>query len=218
MDRNLLFVVPSTIHISTNPLSYAAVRSAFSSDERAEQTLQTITSIRNRVPGAKILLIETGSQHHLPYNIEALVDKYLYLGNRSLVRNVTDGPYKGLGEVVSLYLAHRWILSFGADYYFKLSGRYHLNEQFLTANWSSDSYTGKAYFERRMSGTYTVLYGFPARLYANWRASLRGCIPTLQQGQSVELIQPHLWQKPVQHLSTLGVSGWISPSGLPISL
>ncbi|MBW9234867.1 hypothetical protein JQK62_22065, partial [Leptospira santarosai] len=122
-----------------------------------------------------------GLKRNLPYNIENKVDKYLYLGNEKEIRDAADGPYKGLGEVLGRYLADRWIRSFNADYYFKLSGRYYLNKEFNMNDWTADGYTGRDYF----GGLYTVLYGFPNRLYENWRYSLKQSIPTLLQAESL---------------------------------
>ena len=211
---NALFIISSAIYITTNPLCYTPNRSAFSAEERALQTLKTIQSIRDAMPNSQILLIEMGLKKELPYNIEGLVDKYLFLGNRKLVREAADGPFKGLGEAIGLYLGSSKISQFNADYYFKLSGRYYLDEHFQVNDWKVDSYTAKDYY----GGLFTVLYGFPARLYQNWRLSLKESMPVLLQGESIELIQAHYLEKPINYLNRIGASGWESHSGSFVSL
>lgn len=214
MENKVLFIISSAISITTHPLSYSAIRSTFSLEERAKQTLHTIHSIRTAMPNAKILLIETGNQKDLPYKIEDEVDQYLYLGNKQIIRNAVDGPYKGLGEVLGLYLANRWIRKFDAEYYFKISGRYFLNDEFHAKYWMKEGYSGKVYY----GNFYTVLYGFPNPLYHNWRYSLRQSISGLVKGEALESAFPRYFNHPIFYKERLGVSGFISHSGEFVSL
>jgi hypothetical protein len=214
MNREILFIVSSAIYITSKPLCYSPDRSAFNAEERAQQTLKTIESIRTTVPNAKILLIEMGLIKNLPYNMENMVDKYLYLGDKKEIREAADGPFKGLGEAMGLYLANESISSFNADYYFKISGRYYLNKEFNINNWIADGYTGRDYY----GGLFTVLYGFPKRLYENWRNSLKESFPILLQGESIEIIQAKHLEKPFYYLSKMGVSGWEAHSGSVVIL
>ncbi len=57
-----VFCITSVIHTSTNPLSYTNTRSIYTPSQRLSQTLETISSIRNNIPGAYILVIE-GNKH-----------------------------------------------------------------------------------------------------------------------------------------------------------
>ncbi|MHC0036669.1 hypothetical protein [Pseudoneobacillus sp. C159] len=209
MKKNRLFIITSVIYSTTNKLCYTPIRSVFSAEERARHTIMTIESIKRAVPDSKILLIELGLQRGLPYNIEGMVDKYLYLGDREDIREAVDSPYKGLGEAIGLLEANEWIKSFDADYYFKISGRYYLNENFDLNHWNSDGYSGKDYY----GGIFTVLYGFPKRLYENWRFSLKESIPILLQAESLELIQAVYLEKPLYYSKIIGISGWESHSG-----
>lgn len=214
MENKTLFIVSSAISITSNPLSYSSIRSSFTAVERARHTLNTILSIRAAMPNAKILLIETGRQKELPYQLEEIVDKYVYLGNKQIIRHAVDGPYKGLGEALGLYLANRWIRQFNTDYYFKISGRYFLNDEFTATNWTGDGYSGKYFY----GNFYTVFYGFPDRLYNNWRSALKLCIPELLRGEALESALPRNFEHPVFCQTKLGVSGCISHSGEFVSL
>lgn len=217
MNRKILFIVSSAIYITSNPLSYSTIRSAFNAEVRAQQTVKTIKSIRNKVPGAQILLIEMGLKKDLPYNIDKMVDLYLYLGNEKEIREAADGPFKGFGEAKGLYLADPWIRSFQADYYFKISGRYYLNKQFNLNNWQADEFTLRENCNN-CGGLFTVLYGFPNRLYKNWRNSLKEIFPILLQGDAIESFLTKYLEKPFHYLSELGVSGWVAPSGNVVNL
>lgn len=214
MERKTLFIITSVINCTTNPLSYASKRSIFSIDDRAKQTLKTIESIRTNVPDSKILLIELGFKKDLPYNIESLVDHYLYLGHKKIIRRAADGPFKGLGEALGLYLGDRAIQSFQADYYYKISGRYYLDENFNETDWNSETYTAR----RQLGGICTVLYGFPKHLYQNWRSSLKESIPSLLKAQSLEAVQARYLEQPINYLTHVGVSGQLSVTGKFMSL
>lgn len=212
MPQHIVFVVSSIIHCSTNPLSYSQVRTVFTPEERAKQTIHTIESIRLKVPEASILLVETGLEH-APVQVRGRVDRYLYIGNRRLVRQAADGPHKGYGEAVSLVLANRQIQSLQPDYCFKLSGRYFLNEHFQIANWNQNYFTAK-----KGPGWFsTTLYGFPFSQYGLWRSSLKKAIPFLRQGEAIENAMWRLFPD-AHHIETLGVSGIVAPWNLPVTL
>ena len=56
-----IFLITSTIRFSENPLSYSHSRSVFSAEERLEQTLHSIKSIRTNIPDAIIILLENSN-------------------------------------------------------------------------------------------------------------------------------------------------------------
>lgn len=204
-----LFIISSAIDVSKNPLCYTSVRTVFSVYDRAKQTIQTIESIRSKMPEAKILMVESGIGNQLPYGIKSMVDGYLFLGENKEMREASDGPYKGLGEAMSLYLADPIIRTFDADYFFKLSGRYYLDDAFNPDAWKNDGYTGRFY-----AGVMTtVLYGFPKRLYPDWHAALKKSYPALLRGESLENALPRELEQKFISIPRIGASGWISHSG-----
>ena len=129
------FIITSVIYPKPGKqVQYNGIRSIFSPEERAEQTLRTVESIRLKVPGAKIILVESGLQEILPYELAKKVDQYSYVGNKKLVRWSCDSKQKSLGEIMMLYYAMKKF-KFPADFYFKISGRYFLNEEFNLRDW-----------------------------------------------------------------------------------
>lgn len=214
MERNTLFIISSAIYITEKPLSYTPTRTVFSAEERGRQTLDTILSIRKALPNSKIMLIEMGLEKALPCHVEYIVDKYLYLGNKKIIRDAVDGPYKGYGEALGLYLANPWILRFNADYYFKISGRYYLNNEFTLSDWQNDGYSAKG-----GNGVfYTAFYGFPHRIYADWRQALKKSTPGLLRGEAIENALPRYLTEPVFYKRKIGLSGNISHSGELVAL
>ena len=102
----------------------------FSTEQRINQTLKTISTIRDKIPEAHIVMIEGG--HIEPTEKERfskLVD-HLFLTD---VTGMTKSP--GEGTLLYLYLISDHFKSLkDVETVSKLSGRYYLNEYF---NWNS---------------------------------------------------------------------------------
>jgi len=109
----------------------------YTTEQRLDQTLTSITSIRKHIPDAKILLIDgTPSTRQIPHALSRLRDKVDFLCCPENPEYFVDHAYKGLGEM--------WLLRQGIQYLrenhpsllptaqaiFKLSGRYRLHDQF----------------------------------------------------------------------------------------
>jgi hypothetical protein len=206
--RRPLCVISSLISHAEAPLSYSDKRSVFSPAERLRQTMCSIESVRTRIPGATILVVEMGLDPDPP-GLADVADKYEYVGGSRFVRWACDGPHKGLGEAAAL-LASLGGESWGADYYFKLSGRYWLNESFSLRSWSREKMN-----VRRYSGNIsTRLYGFPARQLARWKRGLWFGVPLLAMGASMEDVLAATWPRSLTNdLAPIGVSGLVAPSG-----
>ena len=54
-------VIISVINTSNNPLNYSSVRSVFTPEERFNQTLFVIDSVRKRMQNAYIVLVEASN-------------------------------------------------------------------------------------------------------------------------------------------------------------
>lgn len=212
MQAPVVFIIPSAVHVSDLPLSYSSVRSVYSAEERAAQTKTGILSIRQRVPGAKIVIVDVGLREDLSRGLGKLADRYIYGGRNTAIRRIADGVNKGHGEAVALILADSAVRSFRAKYVFKLSGRYMLNETFRISPWLgiSDALVAKKYDESCIS---TRLYGFSSDFYETWMRGMLQAIPDLRFGWSMERTIPkHI--KAIRHLQPVGVSGLIAPHGV----
>ena len=157
------FIITSVIYPKPGKqIQYNAPRSVFSPEDRAKQTQQTIDSIRSRVPGAKIILVESGLQKALPFDVDKKADQYIYVGDNKLVRWSCDSKQKSLGEIMMLYFAMKKF-EFSADFYFKISGRYFLNEEFDLNAWKQGDFVLQYIKEDYIC---TRLYGFPLTMVA----------------------------------------------------
>ena len=107
ISRGDVFIVTSTIVVSTAPLSYTATRSVFSREERFAQTLRTLKSVRTRAPGAYLMLVDNSSLDQTErLGLSALADM-LVNGDDTLM-GLRDHPNKGVSEAAMVRKALNW--------------------------------------------------------------------------------------------------------------
>ncbi len=199
------FIITSVIYPKPGKqIQYNAPRSIFSPEDRAAQTLRTIESIRVKVPSTKIILVESGLQEILPFDLAKKVDQYIYVGNKKLVRWSCDSKQKSLGEIMMLYYAMKQF-KFSAGFYFKISGRYFLNEEFNLNDWKQGEfvlqYIKKDYICTR-------LYGFHQSAFFAWKYALLKGIPLTMVAYPIEnTLAKYIPRNRVHSLAVLGVSG-----------
>lgn len=212
-NNDKIFIVVSIIYLSDKPLSYSFTRSVFTPEERIEQTIKTVQSIRERASDAKIILLESGFKKDLPSNLLSLVDEYLYIGDKKIIRFACDGKFKGLGEVASL-LSLRKTFNKKSDY-FKISGRYYLNNKFNISEWNDGDFNFKF---RTKSSFSTVFYKFRGGVAKYFLASLLLTIPFCFLNRSIErVIFRFIPKNKIKKISQIGVSGLIAVDGSEFS-
>jgi hypothetical protein len=136
MENNYnLVVICSAIATNNLPLAYTPTRSYFTHQQRFEQTLKTIESIRKYIPNSYIVLAEGTELSMIMFN--ELSSKVNYIHKIHLISEVYEhinGPHKGLGEAWSL-------LSYLQSHHYKkhevlfntinkISGRYFILPEF----------------------------------------------------------------------------------------
>lgn len=209
--HNNVFIITSVISPVTTSLSYSTVRSVYTPEVRAQQTLDTLLSIRKlQLPSCKIFVIEMGLDKHIAMEaLEGVADKIIFMGNDLFVRWACDCKYKGLGESVGLLFAG-WKLKTEGDFFIKISGRYSLNDKFNLKEWDRKKFNFKMY-DTDIS---TRLYGFPAELFSRWQCALARSIPQLMSGKQIETVLPEfIPEKNINYIDTLGVEGLVAPDG-----
>ena len=178
MNYKFLFLVGSAVnHFKEDDLS------AFKAEERFQQTLDTIQSIKDKVPDAYILIYEASEtsikQEYKDKFIEQS-DLFLEFGNdpymKSLYENLHKDPNsftfgKSMLECRCLELVLEYMMQHNVfndvTRVFKLSGRYKLNDYFDINDYKTKLLTNKYvmkcydYKERfaDMDDIYNTLYG-----------------------------------------------------------
>lgn len=199
------FLVTSVIYSKENKkVTYGGVRSIFIPEERAKQTAHTIATIRQKAPQAKVVLVEAGLWGDLPAGLAEKADQYLYLGDKKLVRWACDSTFKSLGEASMLLYTLKYLKQ-DADFYFKISGRYFLSDEFNLNDWSDGGFV--LHF---MQNDYisTRLYGFRKEMIKTWKFALIKGLPFSFIGYAIEnTLAKFLPKKFTRRINRLGVAG-----------
>lgn len=195
-------LITSVIYPKEKELSYSKIRSVYSPDERYTQTLTTIRSIREKMPEARIVCIEAGLEA-VPFDLQNHVDEYIYVGKNTLVRRACDSGLKSLGET-SMLLAVANKLPY-AKRYFKISGRYVLNNEFNLENWEKGEVV---YHYIRPDFVSTRLYSFSESAKKIWHKALLKGIPYLLLDYPIEHVLVRFTPKKfISGIETVGVVG-----------
>jgi hypothetical protein len=127
-------LITSIIETPNLPLSYTNIRSMFSKNERFEQTKKTITTIKEKIPNNKIILVEFSEltneeERYFKENVDYFLN--IYEIDRSYSRLI-HGYSKSMGEGNMTIFALNYILQNNIEFdcFYKISGRYWLDENF----------------------------------------------------------------------------------------
>lgn len=214
MNQNYLFVITSVINFKDKPLPYSKTRSVFTAEERIKQTLGTIKSIRNKVPKAKIILLELGDNSPQFVKLQNITDEFVFLGKNPLVKLAVNSAYRGLGEAVGLIFGYRFIKKYSNYYTFKISGRYTLNNNFTQSRWVGRKKISAKLYNKSIS---TRLYGFDYFFLDKWFVGLILSVPALLFGKMIEAAMYSKFKKSLNRIDRIGVSGKISIDGSEIN-
>lgn len=134
MNKNLICIV-SAIATSNKPLDYTDKRSAFTHQQRFEQSLQTIQSIRKNIPNSYIVFIEgTCIENSMINELTNCVDVFYNASIHEWVLAEVNSPYKGRGEAATLisYLLSNDFKEIRNQFitFSKISGRYTIDNEF----------------------------------------------------------------------------------------
>lgn len=132
-------IVTSIVEISDKPLDWSAVRSIYTHQQRFEQTLETIESIRKHLPDTDIILAECSPPSEYMTELEKRVDIFINTYPNDLIQN---GYRKAVCEAqLMLYVFDRVDFSQYQNI-FKMTGRYKLTDRFNRSLWMNDMPTG----------------------------------------------------------------------------
>jgi hypothetical protein len=208
-----VFCITSTINVSTAPWSYTKTRSAWSSQERLDQTVKQLNSIRKYCPNSYIILSEgsylSKEQHDI---ILPLVDVFLNdISDEKVYNAIHNSIYKGLGESYELLAGIDYVLKNDIKYnlFFKLGGRISLNSFFDINNFERNRYNFKQ-FNITPPGYNTVLYSIPVNELFNFKNILIDQImPDITtKVKGVEYTYPDYITE-FNNINTLGVEGFM---------
>lgn len=218
LNENLpvLVCITSVIKTINKPLSYSNVRSIYSVEERIEQTKKSIESVRKYLPFATIVLIE-GSKIDKEICEKFDVDYIHFVNDEDI-----NGPYKGAGECKLLlsYLESDHHKSLNYDHFFKLSGRYILNENFNKDEFVKTDRNTNVVYKTHENQISTILFKVGKNNINNFKDDLNQAYTRCLNGESIEncILLNTNNSLYIKNLNKLGVSGNIAIDGYKIDI
>lgn len=170
-----LFILTSKVNVSSNPFSYTKKRSIYSCEERYNQLLETINSIKKRVKNYFIILIDNSKFSDEKKNKLCNIVN-IFIG-RNNIQNIQKFDYitdkqgcKGTAEMFMVNECLKRIVKENLTFknLFKLTGRYILNNNFKINKYKNE----KLIFKRNKqleNYYYTCFYKIPQSFFYNYQ-------------------------------------------------
>jgi hypothetical protein len=142
-NKNVILIT-SKIYVSNRQLSYSKNRSVYTHEQRFKQTLKTISTIKQKIPDYFIVLFDN-SKFTEKENIilKENVDCFINIKDNDMLNYYTNEcEYKYLAElfqlISSFYYFFKFIDCTKVKNFFKISGRYFLNNEFNYNNYDNN--------------------------------------------------------------------------------
>ena len=211
-----IFLISSVIQTGSNAWSYTNIRSVFTPQERFEQTLQTISSIRALKDGSRIIVCECSP---LDETMEQILREKsdIYLNcyhNTEIQEACIHTNKKGYGELLQTKYALEYLDTHHITFkrLFKISGRYWLTSAFDTSRFSTTEYTFNEILPNSTCHP-TVLYSVPYCLKSHFHHVINECNEIYRREPiGLEVILPPRCL-PKQSISGVGVAGYVAVDG-----
>uniref|UniRef100_A0A6C0JHV5 Glycosyl transferase family 1 domain-containing protein n=1 Tax=viral metagenome TaxID=1070528 RepID=A0A6C0JHV5_9ZZZZ len=142
-NKNVILIT-SKIYVSTTQFSYSKTRSVYSFEERFKQTLKTIASLKKKIPDYFIVLFDNSTFTKEEKNIlDKSVDCFINITNNETLNYYTNKcKYKYLSELFQQINSYHYFFKF-IDHtkiknFFKITGRYYMNNDFKYNNYNNN--------------------------------------------------------------------------------
>jgi len=173
-EKNVVFI-SSKIYTSSATFTYSETRSIYSPIERFQQTLNTISSIRINVPDSFIIMFDNSEFSSAQLNkLNSVLDLFINIQTDPVINDYTNvKTTKAYGELAQTYAVLNHIKTnmnyLNIKQFFKISGRYLINETFNYADYNNNfnifkrnaTVTDRKYF-------YTSLYKISGMNFKNY--------------------------------------------------
>ena len=205
------FLITSTIFPNSSiPLSYYPTRSIFSADERFQQTLETIKSIKKKLPSSYVLLADNSKDKLSKERVDILEKAQVDAIIQKYDPTKSDSIYKAQGEAFTTSFGIEYLESLPErlDLVFKISGRYYLTDDFNLESYLTICKENKVVgYTGGYNEILTVLYAVPWCKLLKWKESMlqlaESRSPMNFEGQFYLLVSDIL--APIQRLGVAGL-------------
>ncbi len=217
-DNPDIFLITSVINTGKNPWSYTNVRSVYSMEDRFQQTLQTIESIRQKMPkNTKIYFAECSDiPEYMIAKLKSATDVFFqFYGNEKIREACLLSKKKGYGELLKTQKVVEYILGTSVPFsrLFKISGRYYLNDSFNSDHFSTQNYCFRKPFPNSVCNP-TVVYSVPFQKIRNFLVGLYKSAEEFEHTNQImyEISMPSQ-MNPKDCIDCCGVSGYVAIDG-----
>jgi hypothetical protein len=172
-----IILITSKIIVSFSIFSYISVRSIYTIEQRFNQTKNTIKSIRKNIPDVCIFLIDNSNFEngyiYIHQELKSLCDVFINpLHDNDLNYYTNINKYKSIAEgyQIMYFLDIFNNLNLNFDRFFKISGRYYLNDTFNYDNYITEKIIFSRDRKLNFIYYYTCFYMIPKskfNLYIN---------------------------------------------------
>lgn len=216
-QRKNIVLVTSKIVVSNNPFTYSKTRSIYSTSERYQQTLETINSIRKKIPDSFIVLLDNSIlEKDLISTLENCVDKFINIIDDDILNYYTNEcKFKAFGDIyqqIKFFDSFlKYIDTSNIINFFKISGRYIVNDNFDYELYNNDNTVikkNKLVLDREYY--YTCFYKISKCTLHNYFLDLKNIIENKEKYQNLdcEVIIGNLCMKyqNIKVINTLGIT------------
>jgi len=211
-----IFLITSVINTGSAAWSYTSIRSVFTPQERFEQTLKTIESIRALQDGSRIILSECSDLE--PTMATILKDKVdFYINcykNTEIQAACIQSNKKGYGELLQTRDALEYLQAHNILFkrLFKISGRYWLTNAFDKSRFSMTDYAFNSILPNSTCHP-TVLYSVPSSVIEHYKTVLKECDSVYKEHVvGYETLLPPLCIPKIS-IDGIGVAGLVAVDG-----
>lgn len=211
-----IVLVTSIIKPPNTPLSYG-VRSVYTSEQRFQQTKLTIQSINEKIPDAKIFIIECSDLNEDEINYFSQNSTYFVnLYNNVNLRNLMHSNSKSLCEGTMTISALDFLIQNNIQYdnLIKVSGRYYLSENFNINNFMNNDIVLK-YIDNNTNNVFTGLYKIPKKYVENLNLFLKNSYNKMMSFIGYEVLFSEFIQTLPGikiNINPIGLKGYVSVS------
>lgn len=220
----------------------------FSADQRLQQTIETIDSINARCGKPVIILIEMAGEplsidqkSKLQEKVSLLVDFSGDAQVREIYKNPNWDVVKSATELLcfrsTLDIIPKYSCFVDIDRFFKVSGRYTLNDDFNISDYDNPNWFDKIIFAKRKASQFppevtghvneqfmSRCWSFPKHdiidMSSMFKAMIRCMEITVRNGGYIDiehLLQLYVEPKKVLELNKIGVQGLLGPNAVLVS-
>jgi mannosyltransferase OCH1-like enzyme len=216
-NKKSAIIITSVLNYVNKPLSYFDIRSIFSLEERYNQTLETINSIKTYMPNIEIIFIECSdldNSSEIESNIKNNVNYYYNFYDNIDIRNCVNSKFKGLGEAKLLTEAINKLIILNNNYknIFKISGRYFINTDFDYTEFE-ENYNYFTNWDNSKESYCTIFYKLNYDDIFDFKNALNISVQDLYENISIESCIYKNFNKNIKYVDRMNISGCLATEG-----